>query len=331
MRYKLRMPIAPLVVLLVSVGCKRDVQPVVRTTAAADALWALAPEGASGGIVVSPSGVAMAETASVALRALITKAPELASIKDQVTQTLTRLGGPNVMLAELGLTHDKGAALFIMKEGMVAIIPVENRDIFLGKVHGTKGATDADVDKIEDVTCKQIDEHYACATAEALLAKIGKGELKSKLERVDARGDIEIIGVELPLGGPAPGSIAMVAQLERGAATLRGVIVNSPARSAGQTRRADPPAHPGRDHVGVRRDRSAAAVLEGASEAARRGRHGRRPRQDVLRPAHGLGARRRPAPRHRDAAPNPARKTMFVSTAKTSANGRRGDADPPNV
>jgi len=237
LRYKLQMRIM-LLVALALFGCKRDSEPTVRSTVAVDSLWNLAPEGARGGIVVAPSAVEMVERGSIPIRSLISQAPEFGELKTTMDAALAQLGGPNVKLADLGMNHDKGAALFFVKDGMVAILPVDNRDVFLAKVKGTKGAT---IDKIDTASCKQVGDAYACATSEALLATVGKGQLKSKLDRVNARGDVEIVGVELPLGGPAPGTVAAVAQLERGAATLRGVVINAPHELLD---RLGPPTHP---------------------------------------------------------------------------------------
>ena len=217
----------PILVALAVVGCSHDT-PAMRSTAESDALWILAPAGARGGIVLSPQAVAMFESGSVALRAFIAKAPELAAAKDKIDFALTQLGGPNALLADMGLSRDKGFAMFFVKDGMVAVLPVGNRDVFLAKVKGTKGATPSDVDRIDTASCKLVNELYACATSDAILATVGKGELKSRLERVNARGEIELVGIELPLGGPAAGTVAAVAQLERGAATVRGIVLNAP-------------------------------------------------------------------------------------------------------
>ncbi len=215
-----------LVALALVVGCKKEA-PELPTTLASDTLWSLAPEGARGGIVVSPRGVALAESGSVAVRALIAKAPELADVKEKLDFALAQLGGPNTMLADLGMSKDKGAAMFFVETGMVAVLPVVDRDVFLAKVKGTKSATPDGVDMIDTAACKLVATQYVCATSEPLLATLSKGELKSRLARINARGDIEIVGIELPLGGPAPGSFAAVAQLERGTITMRGVVLNA--------------------------------------------------------------------------------------------------------
>jgi len=215
-------------VVLALAGCEDT--PAGRPTTAADALWGLAPEGARGGIVMSPYAIAMIEQGSVTLRSFIEKAgPEASQIAEQIDALLAPFGGRKAMLSDLGLSRDKGGALFFVKDGMVAVLPIANRDAFLARAKGTKGATENEVDRIETAVCKTIKAHYACATSEALLATLGKGDLKRKLAKANARGDIEIVGAELPLGGAAPSTIVAVAQLERGTLTMRGILINPPA------------------------------------------------------------------------------------------------------
>lgn len=109
---------AKLVVVLglLAVGCKKNatsggggVVGPPASTADADALWALAPDGATVGIVVSPRAVAMVEHAWLDVRSLLATAPELASINQMLGTELTEaFGKPDVKLADVGLTPTKG-------------------------------------------------------------------------------------------------------------------------------------------------------------------------------------------------------------------------------
>jgi hypothetical protein len=193
--------------------------------AATDALWALAPAGARGGLVASPRAVAMAERAVADVRGMLERVPELAPWRRELDLVLqTELGIAGASLGELGLTATKGLALFLVRDGMVAILPVADRARFLARAAGVPGAGGA-ADRIGDATCREVrGAHYACATSAALLDTLGKGDLGARLAAVGARGDVELVGIELPLGGPEPGQLAAVVQLARGAAVIRGAV-----------------------------------------------------------------------------------------------------------
>jgi hypothetical protein len=201
------------------------------STVEIDALWALAPAGARGGIVASPRAVAMAERAVADVRVMLAKVPELAGWRRDLDELIaTELGILSGSLVELGLTGEKGLALFLLRDGMVAILPLADRAAFLARARGSAGggadgADGADgVDRIGTTACKPVRGAYACATAEALLDTLGKGDLAARLPPVGARGEVELVGIELPLGGAAPGELAAVIQLERGAAVIRGRV-----------------------------------------------------------------------------------------------------------
>lgn len=208
-------------ILAVLAGCGRDT-PAMPTT---DQLWALAPESARGGIVISARGVGMLERGYADVWKQLDTVPDLAPAKARVAEALAPFA-PAITLAEFGFTPSKGAALFMMKDGMIAILPLADRDKFLAKVKGTKG----EVDAIDTTTCKLIRGFYVCATSAALLDTVGKGDLKKHLV---ARGEIEIVGTDLPFGDK-PVTVAAAVQLARGAATLRGTITNAPADLAGR-------------------------------------------------------------------------------------------------
>jgi hypothetical protein len=120
--------------LALLVACGRDTPP----NASSDALWAFAPANARGGIVISGRGLRMIESGYTTLRTLVETVPDLAALKDRLTEAMAPFG-PAITLADFGFAADKGAALFMMKDGMVAILPLVDRDKFLAKVHGTKG------------------------------------------------------------------------------------------------------------------------------------------------------------------------------------------------
>lgn len=206
--------------VLALVACGRDTTPKAETTGP---LWALTPSGARGAIVISGNGVAMLERGYAAVRTMIETVPDLSAVKAQLTEALGPFG-TNLTLADFGFTPTKGAALFLMKEGMIAILPLADRDKFLAKVHGTKG----DVDTVDTTVCKIIREHYVCASSAPLLDTVGNGSLEHHLV---ARGEIEIVGAELPFGTP-PMTVAAAIQLARGAAVLRATVTHMPGEVA---------------------------------------------------------------------------------------------------
>lgn len=220
MPYKLGMRIRWLMALVGTVACSRA-GDTPRGPSETDALWALAPAGTRGALVASPRALALAEHAWGEARQLIAKAPELAGVQETMADMFSALGSD--LRATYGFATDKGGALFALKDGMVAVLPVGDRDKFLARVSGVKGA----VDRIGGATCKPIDERYACATDERLLAQIGKGEpLVAKLGGL--RGDIEIVATELPLGAKTPGTVIAAVTLSRGALIAHGRVTGLP-------------------------------------------------------------------------------------------------------
>jgi hypothetical protein len=214
-------------------GC--DEAPAGRPTAASDALWKLAPEGARGAIVASPYGVSMAEKGLDTLRTFVTKAGmEMGGFDQQLDMLLEELGGKGVKLADLGLTPTKGFARFFTKDGTVDVLPVADRAAFIAKLKGTAAPTPDGTDQVGGRPCKMFGTHYVCAGSDALLAVVGKSNLKDRLAGVRARGDIELVATELPLEGPSMprSSIAAVVQVERGEWIVRGTISNPPASIA---------------------------------------------------------------------------------------------------
>lgn len=221
---------AGLVCLCALLGCEEatsraQLSPVAPTSSAAtDALWALTPAGARGGLVASPRAVGLAEDTFAMVRAFLDATPDVAPLKEQLDEALARTGGSS-KLADWGLARDKGAALFLLNDGMVAILPVANRDAFLAKAGGKRGT---DTDTIDTTVCKPTKDVYACATSAALLDTLGKGDLKSRFATAKARGDIELVAIELPFTETPTGTVAAAIQIGRGSFAIRGAVGNPP-------------------------------------------------------------------------------------------------------
>lgn len=204
--------------------------PLARSFADLDNLWALAPADSTLGIVVSPIAVARLEAGLADIDALFGSAPELAVYKTELDKQLTEiLGTATPTLAAAGLSHDKGAALFVVKGVVepVVILPVADHAKFLAMTKGTTGADG--VDTVGASRCKTVKAVYACAQDASLLDRLGtgKGELRTRLVEVAGeRGDIEAVGA-LPFGPQA--AVAAAVQLERGTITVRGAVSGLPA------------------------------------------------------------------------------------------------------
>lgn len=220
--------------LVVAVGCKKEpaasLEPPATPTAPAsteeqDALWKLAPVGAMFGFVASPRGIALVERSMIALQALGAEAPEFAPLLRPVEDKLRRvIGTPRFLLADVGLTRDKGFAAFIAGDSsLVMVLPVGNRDTFLAKLHGTKTA---DGDELGGSLCRTIENRYVCVQHRELFTKLGGAGLEAARAAAGARGDLEFAS------GGAPGSenthIALAAQLAPGAVIVRGAIGGMP-------------------------------------------------------------------------------------------------------
>ena len=215
-----------LVILALFAGCHRESSGpgAPPSTAVQDGLWAKAPAGAVIGVVASPRAVAMFEHGWHDLHAFMKSFPAFAPAEAEMTAGLGSLGlTPDAALADVGLTHDKGFAVFLLGKGehmeAVLLLPVADRDKFVTISKGTKGQ---DFDTIEKLSCKPVDGGmYGCATDRALLATLGKGDLRGKLDAVKTRGDVEgVVARDV--------SLAAVVQLERGSLVARGVVSGVP-------------------------------------------------------------------------------------------------------
>lgn len=193
-----------------------------------DELWALAPAGATLGVVVSARGVTMLESAlNTTQGELLGQLPELAELLQKLPLDLPR--GASTTLAELGLSHDRPAALFVVDQGkdqgkdpdVLAILPVADGRAFLARMKAEKAKGR---DRLASLTCKQARGVYACVSAKPLLASLGKGALRAHLGFAGVRGEVEVIAAA-GKGGAAPSSVTAAAvQLERGAATVRAAV-----------------------------------------------------------------------------------------------------------
>jgi type II secretory pathway pseudopilin PulG len=217
-----------LIGLVVLACCKREpVVPLsetpagVASTTEQDALWKLAPAGASLGLVASPRGIAMAERYLAGSAAVQAAAPELASMFRPFDDLLREaIGTPRPVLAEFGLTHDKGFAMFTAQDdSTVVVVPVVDRDKFVAKLHGTRGADD---DAVKGAVCKPIGDRYICAQKRELFAKLGAGGLDTMRTAAGARGDLEFAAT---IEG---GRTALAAEVSPGALTVRGVLGGLP-------------------------------------------------------------------------------------------------------
>jgi acetyl esterase/lipase len=220
--------------LVVVIGCKQTAPvpvasaPRVAKSPAApaapderDLLWALAPEGATLGLVVSPHGVAMLERGAVAVQELLGSSPDFASIHGELMRGLLRvLGSMNPTLTGFGMIHDQGFAVFVVDDDQLALVlPVGDRDRFLAAMHGSKGA---DGDVVGSWVCKTLNGRYVCVQRRGVLGKLGRGGLDAMRRIAGARGDIEVAGRGFL--EPLSQSIIAAAELQRGAVIVRGTL-----------------------------------------------------------------------------------------------------------
>ena len=202
--------------LLVVAGCHRE---AARSSAEADALWALAPDGTTVGFVATPRAITMTEHALQDIRKFLAAAPELAPLKEELDQALADAKLGSGTLADLGMAPGKGMATFAAGDDQISILPVVDRDKFVAFAKGTKGS---DSDTIDKATCKTVRGFYACTQNAALFDRLGKGKVVDKLASM--RGDVELVIDEPNLLGNS--KIIAVAQLERGAVVVRGTVTH---------------------------------------------------------------------------------------------------------
>ncbi|MGE0866991.1 MAG: hypothetical protein AB7P03_00405 [Kofleriaceae bacterium] len=211
--------------ILVLLGC-REHAPIapeavsLQTPAlvdTADSLWALAPAGTQLAIVAAPRGVQILERAAIRLDADPAQQRPLRAMLGLLGADVLR-GVPSFhSLAEMGLRSDRGFAVFSTSSDQLWILPVADRAKLMAAVGGTSSA---EHDTVGRMTCKTINSVYACTSNAALLATIGQGNVRSRIDIVNARGDIEgmIRSTESAL------NIAFVAQLEPGRLTVEAAL-----------------------------------------------------------------------------------------------------------
>lgn len=212
-------------VLVVAAGCGNKSKLEAERGGDVDALWELAPDGTELGIVASPRAVGLGFRALAALRELA-KQPDLAPIEGQLYPiTKGMFGSETATPEDAGFATDRGFATFATTDGVLAVMPVGNRDKFMAARKGTRGSAE---DTLERYTCRQRDKLYVCATSVALFDRIGKGSLKGKLAAAGARGDAELYITAIPLLGQQRGDLAIAAQLEPGQVSLYGSWSGAP-------------------------------------------------------------------------------------------------------
>ncbi|MGE3543178.1 MAG: hypothetical protein AB7L28_04580 [Kofleriaceae bacterium] len=197
------------VIAVAVLGCRRfrdrhhdeDAQatsmaPSSRSIRDADALWKLAPADTRLAIVATPRAVGLLEGAARSLRVAFETAPELKGVAEQMLPEMILKVITYRSLADAGLTQDRGAALFSTPTSQLFVLPVGDRDKFVTTFGGTKAG---DTDSFDGMTCRTVNGVYACANEPSLFEQIGKGEVRSKLELVKARGEIEgFLGLPIP-------------------------------------------------------------------------------------------------------------------------------------
>lgn len=191
-----------------------------------DRLWALAPQGATAGIIVSSRALAMAEHAWADVVTFAHTLPHAPRFMEPLESEIkAKLGTTTPTLSSLGLARDKGLAVFVMKGDPVIVMPVVDRDRWTRLLEGQRG----DVDTFKDGTkCKPVQSVYACANDLAILGTLGQANLNAARTLAGQRGDIEVAGIE------SNTTFSFVGQLERGSLTVRGLVRGSGVSKVGE-------------------------------------------------------------------------------------------------
>jgi len=208
-----------------------------------DALWDLAPAGTEVGLVASPRGLGLALDA-FGTAAQLVETPDFASLAPELdVLTAALFGAPGAAPADAGIARTPGFAMFVTGGGVLAVMPVIDRDKFVASKHGTRGpaasgsgasaGADGD-DDIRGSTCRMIKGHYVCSSNPALFAQLGTGSLRGKPQLAGGRGDIELFATQLPLFGGTPGEAAVVAELSRGEVAVRAKWTGTPGGGLGK-------------------------------------------------------------------------------------------------
>jgi hypothetical protein len=234
-------------------GCRGNKSKLDDTRAGSvDVLWDLAPDGTDFAIVASPRAVDLSFRGLAAARELTSK-PDFGLVKPQLDAIAEAMfGGDTATPADAGFSAEKSFAVFRSSDGLIAVMPVGDRDKFVMSKGGTRGTAAAGSgapgalpsdDTIEGNTCRQRGAHYICVSAPAMFDRIGKGSLRGKIASVVSgpaaagtatfasapRGDVELYLAALPLFDTSVGELAITVQLEPGQVALHGRWAGTPS------------------------------------------------------------------------------------------------------
>ena len=206
------------VVLVAACSKSSPPAPSAASTTDADALWALCPDTATSGFVVTPRALQHVETGLVEIQRFLAATPELAMVQAQLDGAIRgQLGAAFGSLDEVGVDRTKGIAMFDAPGGGVVVVPMKDREK-LAKLSIPVGT---DPNKLGELTCKTVGGHYACSKNVELLDQIGKAKVPQPITTIGARGDIEVML-------KAPVELGVAVSLDRGMAIARGAVIAPP-------------------------------------------------------------------------------------------------------
>jgi hypothetical protein len=212
--------------LVAVLGCGNKSKLVESRTGEVDALWDLAPDGTELAIVASPHAVALGFRAIEAMRELV-KHPDFTPLQPQLDAVSKGLFGSDTGTpADAGFSSSRAFAVFATADGVLAVMPVADRDKFMAAKKGTRGSAE---DTLEGNTCRQLGTHYVCVTKVELFDRLRKGSMRKKLAILDGRGDAELYMAHITLLGDTTGELAVAAKLEAGQVSLFGRWVGTPS------------------------------------------------------------------------------------------------------
>jgi hypothetical protein len=191
-----------------------------------DVLWDLAPDGTDLGIVASARAVGLGFRGIAAVRGLATL-PDVEPAKEQLdTLAHAMFGSATATPEEAGFATNKPFAMFATADGVIAVMPVGDRDKFMTHKNGTRGSAE---DTLDTNTCRMISDRYVCATSTAMFDRLGKGSLRGKLGRVGVRGDAELYMTDMTMLGDTKGTLTVAAQIDQGEVSLHGLWDGTPS------------------------------------------------------------------------------------------------------
>lgn len=204
-------------VVLLLIACKKDAAPRIDR----ETLWALVPDNAIAGVVVTPEALRRLESGYTAFRP-VAHVPELAGIETEIEKIEKGLKKP-LTLDALGLSARESAALFFVDAGEpIIVVPLADRSRFI-EISG--GASAGTIDTLaKDFQCKVVKDVYACARNVALVDRLGKGRVPDIVSAVGVRGEIEAF-----LAAPGAPIVGATVQLSRGALAMHVAAKQLPA------------------------------------------------------------------------------------------------------